>query len=87
MYSVKKDGTITADDFKLFTLTSEEATQAPTESGFYQIVDESNTVIESGYQELQIASDELYYVIALPKSVDYNSGMVKIQAYDDDEKI
>lgn len=87
MYSVKKDGTIAADDFKLFTLTSEEATQAPTESGFYQIIDESNTVIESGYQELQIASDELYYVIALPKSVDYNSDMVKIQAYDDDEKI
>ena len=87
MYSVNKDGTITVDEFKLFTLTPEEAAQAPTETGFYQIVDENNTVIESGYQELQIASDELYYVIALPKIIDYNSDMVKIQAYDDDEKI
>jgi hypothetical protein len=29
----------------------------------------------------------MYYIVALPKSVDYNSSMVKMQAYDDEEQI
>jgi hypothetical protein len=29
----------------------------------------------------------MYYIIALPKIVDYNSNMVKMQAYDDEEQL
>ena len=36
---------------------------------------------------MHIANDEMYYVIALPKSVDYNSIMVRMQAYDDEEQL
>jgi hypothetical protein len=85
MYSVNADGTITAEDFKIISFTTEESAAAPSESGFYQIVNEAGEVVESGYQDLMIVNDEMYYVIALPKNVDYNT-MVKIQTYDDEEQ-
>lgn len=85
MYSVNMDNELAAADFKVLTLTPEEAAAAPQVSGFYQIND-NGEIIESGYQELQIMSDETYYIIALPKIVDYES-MVELQAYDSDENI
>ena len=51
---------------------------------FYQVI-ENETVIESGYQDIMITNDEVYYIIALPKVVDYNT-MVRMQAYNDDEQ-
>ena len=88
MYSVDYDGNVTAKDFEVVTFNSrEEANQAPVESCFYQVKDENGEIIESGYQDMQIANDEMYYVIALPKSVDYNSNMVRMQAYDDEEQL
>jgi hypothetical protein len=36
----------------------------------------------SGYQELQADSDETYYIIALPKAIDYDT-MVTMSVYDD----
>lgn len=84
MYSVNADGTLTAMDFAVTSFTPEEATAAPVESGFYQIV-ENGTVVESGYQDLMIVNDEMYYVVAFPKGVDYDT-MVKMQTYDDEEQ-
>jgi hypothetical protein len=87
MYSVNDDGEVTTEDFKIINFTQEEAAQAPVESGFYQVTNDAGEVIESGYQDMQIVNDAMYYIVALPKSVDYNSSMVKMQAYDDEEQI
>ena len=38
-------------------------------------------VIESGYQEMQVDNGDVYYVIALPKDIDFTS-MVSIRVYD-----
>jgi hypothetical protein len=88
MYSIDYDGNVSAKDFDIVTFNSrEEADQAPVESCFYQVKDETGEIIESGYQDMQIVNDEMYYIIALPKIVDYNSNMVKMQAYDDEEQL
>ena len=88
MYSIDYDGNVSAKDFNIVTFNSrEEADQAPVESCFYQVKDETGEIIESGYQDMQIVHDEMYYIIALPKAVDYNSNMVKMQAYDDEEQL
>ena len=88
MYSIDYDGNVSARDFDIVTFNSrEEANQAPIESCFYQVKDETGEIIESGYQDMQIVNDEMYYIIALPKIVDYNSNMVKMQAYDDEEQL
>jgi hypothetical protein len=88
MYSIDYDGNVTSKEFEIVTFNSrEEANQAPTESCFYQVKDENGEIIESGYQDMQIVNDEMYYIVALPKSVDYNSNMVKMQAYDDEEQL
>lgn len=84
MYSVTSDGTLSADAFDIIAYTSEQAALAPEKSGFYQIV-ENGIVIESGYQDLTVLNDELYYVIALPKAVDYDS-MVTMKIYNPDEE-
>ena len=88
MYSIDYDGNVASKEFEIVTFNSrEEANQVPTESCFYQVKDETGEIIESGYQDMQIANDGMYYIIALPKIVDYNSNMVKMQAYDDEEQL
>lgn len=88
MYSVTNEGELVTIPFEIMTFNSRvDANQAPINSGFYQVKDENGKIIESGYQDLQIVNDEMYYVIALPKSVDYNSNTVRLQAYDDEEKL
>lgn len=81
MYSVTANGELVEIPFKLLSMTEAEAAQAPTQEGFFQITLDSGEVI-SGYQELQADSDETYYVIALPKIVDYDT-MVTMSVYDD----
>lgn len=85
MYSVTENNELATTDFSVIRLTPEEAAAAPEKSGFYQIVD-NGKVIESGYQELMVLSDETYYVIAMPKILDYNT-MVEMQAYDTEENL
>ena len=88
MYSIDYSGNVTAKEFEVVTFNGrEEANQAPVESCFYQVKDENGDVIESGYQDMQIVNDEMYYIIALPKSVEYNSDMVRMVAYDDEEQL
>jgi hypothetical protein len=82
MYAVTANGEVAEVPYKLITYDKATAQLAPTESGFYQIVDAEGNVTESGYQELQIKSDDTYYVIALPKEIDYHT-MVTMQAYSD----
>lgn len=81
MYAVTTEKTLSEVPYKFLELTEEEAELQPTESGFYQIKDTEGNVIESGYQELQVNNDTVYYIIALPKEVDYNT-MVDIVGYD-----
>jgi len=85
MYVVNTNGELVAEDFEVTTFTPEEAAGEPVESGFYQIVD-NGEVVESGYQDMQIVDDEMYYIIAFPKGVDYNT-MVRMQLWDDNEKL
>lgn len=81
MYAVTAGGALEEVPYKLLTLTEEEAAAVATESGFYQISDAEGNVIESGYQELQAKNDEVYYIIALPKDIDYNI-MISVKAWD-----
>lgn len=80
MYAVTATGDVESIPYKLLSYTVDTAKAEPTESGFYQIKDADGNVVESGYQELQISSDETYYVIALPKEIDYTT-MVTMQVY------
>ena len=80
MYTVTTDGSLSAIPYKLLTFTEETAVAAANESGFYQIKDASGNILESGYQELQVNNDTVYYTIALPKELDYNT-MVTIKVY------
>lgn len=80
MYSVTSEGILAEIPYSYLKLTAETSTDKPTTSGFYQIVDNSGKVIESGYQEIQTFSNDIYYVIALPKEIDYNT-MITIKGY------
>jgi hypothetical protein len=82
MYVVTDENGVEAIPYQVITMSEAEAAEMPTEAGFYQIKDASGNVIESGYQELQINNDEVYYVIALPKEIDYDS-MVTVKAWND----
>lgn len=87
MYSVDNNGELVAKEFEIVTFTQEEASQEPVESCFYQVKDADGNIVETGYQDMQVFNPQMYYVVALPKGVDYNSDKVSLQAYDDDEKI
>lgn len=82
MYSVTDEGEISEISYdEVITYTEEAAAEQPNKSGFYQIVDESGEVIESGYQELTAINQDIPYIIALPISIDFNS-MITVQTYD-----
>ena len=82
MYAVNADGELAEVPYSYMLMTEAEAAAAATKPGFYQIKDADGNIIESGYQELQLDGDgSVYYVIALPKEVDYET-MVTVQAYD-----
>lgn len=88
MYSVNNDGELVAEEFEIIEVTQNEngTEDSPTKSGFYELT-KANGEVERGYQDLQIINDEMYYVIALPKSIDYYSDNVKLQAYDEEEQL
>lgn len=88
MYSINNDGELVAEEFEIIEVTqNENGTEAsPTESGFYELT-KANGEVEHGYQDLQIINDEMYYVIALPKSIDYYSDNIKLQAYDEEDQV
>jgi hypothetical protein len=82
MYAINDDGMLSEIEYKYTILTEEDAAKPATNSCFYQIKDAEGNVIESGYQELQINNDEVYYIIALPKEIYYTS-MVSVKAWND----
>lgn len=81
MYAVTADEELAEVPYKYMAFTEESGTAIATESGFYQIKDSEGNVIESGYQELQADSDSVYYIIAFPKDVDYDT-MISVKAWD-----
>ena len=80
MYSITDNGQLLPVEFKLIDKNAE-----PTESGFYAVKDADGTIIQAGYQDMTISNDEMYYVIALPKEVDYNT-VVTAYTWDNDDK-
>ena len=85
LYYVNNSGSLTELPFEITTLTEEQAAQEPTKSGFYQIVDGENNVIESGYHDLSVANQDLIYMLALPKSIKAEN--ISVQTFSDEEKI
>ena len=81
MYSIK-DYTVTEVPFKLTSYDESTAAAPITETSFYQIKDDTGAVIESGYEDLTINKGDVYYIIALPSMVDYNT-MVTLKTYDE----
>ena len=82
MYSVDSTGEVTELSYDNIIVYNEtESNVMPTESGFYQVVDDSGEVIESGYQEITANNPDVPYIIALPLNLDFNN-MVSVQTYD-----
>jgi hypothetical protein len=81
MYSISATG-----DLALVPFTVVDYADSPTESGFYVVKDSDGNIIEAGYQDLQIDDENMLYIIALPKEIDYNT-MIKTQTYDRDDKV
>ena len=81
MYSISDSGMLFEVPFKLV-----DGTAAPVESGFYTITDNQGNIVEAGYQDLSAENDEMYYMIALPKEIDYNT-MVEVESWDPDENL
>jgi hypothetical protein len=78
MYSIDSNGVIRAVDFIEVERDSE-----PTKSGFYVVKDTNGKIIEGGYQDLVAEAENLPYMIALPKAIDYNTN-VELRSYDSD---
>lgn len=81
LFTMDAKGELVEIPYKYIELTEETAAHAPVETGFYQIKDADGTVIESGYQDLQVDNGDVYYMVALPKGIDYTT-MVNVQVYD-----
>lgn len=81
MYSVTSEGDLVPVAFKLVDKDAE-----PTESGFYAVKDTEGNIIQAGYQDLTTDNDEMYYAIALPKEVDYDTA-VTLYSWDPDDKV
>ena len=65
MLSGSSDG-LEPTTFSVITLTSEQASAAPTASGFYQITADG-VVTESGYQTFTESTGRSNYAIAIPE--------------------
>lgn len=85
LYYVDNSGSLVEIPFEITTLTEEQAAQEPTKSGFYQVIDSENNVIESGYHDLSVANQDLIYMIALPKAIKAEN--ISVQTYSDEEQI
>lgn len=81
MYSIK-DYTVSEVPYQLHTYDDTTKNDPITTSGFYQVLDESGSIVEAGYQDVTVIKDDVYYIIALPKFIDYNT-MITLQTYDD----
>ena len=73
MYPVNADGQLVAVPYTMHTLTEEQAEAIASEAGFYQIVNNSNQVLESGYQQLSVINPDVPYMIALPSIIDFET--------------
>lgn len=81
MYQVDESGELAEVSYKLLNFDTTTAAVAATESGFYQIKDTAGNVIESGYQHASNPNDSMYYVIVLPKEMDFSTN-VSVQSWD-----
>jgi hypothetical protein len=81
MYSIDDSGVLLEVPFKLV-----DGAAAPVESGFYTITDSQGNIVEAGYQDLSVENDAMYYMIAFPKEIDYNT-MIEVESWDPVEKI
>jgi hypothetical protein len=63
-----------------FEKDSADDIEEPTQTGFYQKT-ENGSVIESGYQHVSSENDSMYYIIALPKELDFSTN-VTVLTYD-----
>lgn len=81
MYSIK-DYTLTKSSYQLFTYDQITKNDSIRTSGFYKVIDDNGNTVEAGYQDVSIVKDDVYYMIALPYFVDYNT-MITLQVFDE----
>ena len=86
MYAVTTDKEFVKLPFDYKLMTEAEAAEIATAPCFYQIKNADGNIIESGYQEMQANNGEIYYVIALPKEIDYES-MVTLKVWDENMSV
>ncbi len=66
--------------YQTFERGSDDDASKPVKTSFYQIT-ENGEVVESGYQHVSSENDSMYYLIALPKDMDFNTN-VTVYCYD-----
>ena len=87
MYQVGAEGALVEVPYVYYEFTPEKASTVPDQAGFYQITDGGN-VIESGYQQFTSYENEMFYMVALPDLIKFNSDtmQVSVQIWDNGNK-
>ena len=81
MHQVNENGEVVEVPYAYTQMNETTAAEAPTTDCFYQITDAEGAIVESGYQHLSEENDSMYYVVALPIGMDFNSN-VTVQFWD-----
>lgn len=79
MYGINEAGELEEAKYQILILTEAEEMKKPDKSGFYQIIDGENQVIESGYQYLSANNPDGPFILALPSFVDISE--IAIETY------
>lgn len=81
MHQVNELGELIEIPYKYKEFTTDEYATAPTQDCFYQLKDAEGNILESGYQHMSEENDSMYYVVLLPKELDFATN-VSVQSWD-----
>ena len=84
MYQMNNEGEFVEIPYTYIDIAEADYNIKSTNSGFYQVKDGANNVIESGYQHISDVQDSMFYLIALPEGVDFNKN-VTVMTWNDSE--
>ena len=85
MYQINENGEVIEITYVYEKFTETEAASAPSKDCFYQIKD-GEKVVESGYQHISEENDSMYYLVLLPKELDFNTN-VSVQYWDNGNNV
>lgn len=81
MYQVNELGDVIEIPYSYKAFFADEYAAEPTQDCFYQLKDAEGNITESGYQHMSEENDSMYYVVLLPKDLDFNTNVL-VQSWD-----